>query len=385
MAQDPSTADAFAISPISARASLPSEADYDAIREAFMETARGRWFLTEYAKRNRNADTGMVLDAVARIEASVAARGPASPSPAALIAMIRPMIAEARTAADAALNAPDAAETIAAAGRGVRIIREISWSLRETGTDPRICNILDAQVLAFDRVNNLASDTTPREMIGEAFDDLILKLEEIGSGIRTAQRETPAPVPEPIETVGANLDGSDAVAQPQTAHAGAPAPADVLAEPTLPPTADQMAEDDAVLDLIAMEMAAPEIDDADDFGGDDALAELQSLAEAAPQPAPTRPAPTMPSSAMRESSQRESPHRESSQRESSLKEPALRDPALRDPALRDPATSAAVATAPDSLGASLLTSGVVRMPRAASEAFAPFRRMSQIEKIAFFS
>ena len=365
MAQDPSTADAFAISPISARASLPSEADYDAIREAFMETARGRWFLTEYAKRNRNADTGMVLDAVARIEASVAARGLASPSPAALIAMIRPMIAEARTAADAALNAPDAAETIAAARRGVRIIREISWSLRETGTDPRICNILDAQVLAFDRVNNLASDTTPREMIGEAFDDLILKLEEISSGIRTAQRETPAPVPEPIETVGANLDASDAVAQPQTAHAGTPAPADVLAEPTLAPTADQMAEDDAVLDLIAMEMAAPEIDDADDFGGDDALAELQSLAEAAPRPAPTRPAPTMPSSAMRESSQRKS--------------------SLKEPALGDPATSAAVATAPDSLGASLLTSGVVRMPRAASEALAPFRRMSQIEKIAFFS
>ncbi len=59
---------AFALSPISARAALPDEADYDAIREAFMETARGRWFLGEYAKRNRNADTRMVLDEVARIE-----------------------------------------------------------------------------------------------------------------------------------------------------------------------------------------------------------------------------------------------------------------------------------------------------------------------------
>src|SRR5713226_8582913 len=64
--------DAFALSPISARATQPSEQDYDAIREAFMETARGRWFLTEYAKRNRNADTRMVLDAVARIEQSLA-------------------------------------------------------------------------------------------------------------------------------------------------------------------------------------------------------------------------------------------------------------------------------------------------------------------------
>src|SRR5467141_5061533 len=66
--------DAFALSPISARATQPSEQDYDAIREAFMETARGRWFLGEYAKRNRNADTRMVLDAVARVEQTIAAQ-----------------------------------------------------------------------------------------------------------------------------------------------------------------------------------------------------------------------------------------------------------------------------------------------------------------------
>ena len=60
--------EAFALSPISARAALPSEEDYAAISAAFMETSRGRWFLGEYAKRNRNADTRMVLDAVARIE-----------------------------------------------------------------------------------------------------------------------------------------------------------------------------------------------------------------------------------------------------------------------------------------------------------------------------
>src|SRR5205809_3649592 len=66
--------EAFALSPISARATLPGEEDYAAIAEAFMETSRGRWFLTEYAKRNRNADTRMVLDAVARIEQSLVAQ-----------------------------------------------------------------------------------------------------------------------------------------------------------------------------------------------------------------------------------------------------------------------------------------------------------------------
>ena len=66
--------EAFALSPISARAALPSEEDYAAISEAFMETSRGRWFLTEYAKRNRNADTRMVLDAVERLETSLASQ-----------------------------------------------------------------------------------------------------------------------------------------------------------------------------------------------------------------------------------------------------------------------------------------------------------------------
>src|ERR1700730_13060170 len=72
---------AFALSPSSPRASLPSEEDYEAIREAFMETARGRWFLDEYALRNRNADTCMVLEAVAKIEETLVAQRQAPPPP----------------------------------------------------------------------------------------------------------------------------------------------------------------------------------------------------------------------------------------------------------------------------------------------------------------
>ena len=40
-----------------------SDADYEAIEGAVMETARGRWFLAEFARRNRNADTTMLLNA----------------------------------------------------------------------------------------------------------------------------------------------------------------------------------------------------------------------------------------------------------------------------------------------------------------------------------
>jgi hypothetical protein len=48
-----------------------SDSDYDNILAALMETARGRWFLQEYAARNRNADTEVLLSALSRIESAM--------------------------------------------------------------------------------------------------------------------------------------------------------------------------------------------------------------------------------------------------------------------------------------------------------------------------
>jgi chemotaxis regulatin CheY-phosphate phosphatase CheZ len=48
-----------------------AESDYEAIELAVMETARGRWFLREYAARNRQADTTMLLQAINRLEGAV--------------------------------------------------------------------------------------------------------------------------------------------------------------------------------------------------------------------------------------------------------------------------------------------------------------------------
>jgi hypothetical protein len=41
---------------------------YEALESAVMESARGRWFLAEYARRNRAADTMMLLDALKKLE-----------------------------------------------------------------------------------------------------------------------------------------------------------------------------------------------------------------------------------------------------------------------------------------------------------------------------
>ena len=50
-----------------------SDDDYDAIESAIMETARGRWFLFEYARRHRHADTMMVMSAIGSLHDSLQA------------------------------------------------------------------------------------------------------------------------------------------------------------------------------------------------------------------------------------------------------------------------------------------------------------------------
>lgn len=57
-----------------------SEVDYEAIEAAVTETVRGRWFLAEFARRSRGAETRLLLDAMARLEATVAASQTALPS-----------------------------------------------------------------------------------------------------------------------------------------------------------------------------------------------------------------------------------------------------------------------------------------------------------------
>ena len=57
-------------------AELPDEAGYDAVHAAIMATERGRRFLTEYADRNRHADTAAIVSAIARIEATLRGEGP---------------------------------------------------------------------------------------------------------------------------------------------------------------------------------------------------------------------------------------------------------------------------------------------------------------------
>jgi hypothetical protein len=67
------------------------DAEYEAIHAALMETARGRAFLAEYARRNRRADIAALLAASERIEATMREQQAAAPSDPAVEAAIDPM------------------------------------------------------------------------------------------------------------------------------------------------------------------------------------------------------------------------------------------------------------------------------------------------------
>jgi hypothetical protein len=49
-----------------------TQRDYEAIEAAVLESPRGRWFLNEFARRNRAADTLMLLAAIRKLERGVA-------------------------------------------------------------------------------------------------------------------------------------------------------------------------------------------------------------------------------------------------------------------------------------------------------------------------
>ena len=379
--------EAFALSPISARPTLPGEADYDAIREAFLETSRGRWFLGEYAKRNRNADTSMVLDAVARIEETLAAqrKQQAEDRLAEGLAIIRSALDEAAQAAGAAFDGTAVQASLAPIRKGTRIIKEISWRWREIGADGRICDLIDLQLYAIEAGCDQIGQIDPREGIRAAFELIRSSLDGLddsdGAAVPIARAaaatpaasaapdQAPAAAVEPLEEMQATGDVDAAFSEPEM-------PTDAALE-TIEPAEEITAEaadahDEAVLQMVALEMGAPHFDEADD----DSDAETngahvtmppavepivvarapEPVAEPMPPPQPATLPPSWPSTP--------------------LPEPA--PPISVEPAVR-------LSPGP-SLGSTLLASGILPRPRAsAPDPLAPIRRMSQAEKIAFFS
>lgn len=137
--------------------------DYEAIESALMESARGRWFLAEFGRRNKAADTHVLLEAITKLESAVL-----RPRGAANADLIRRDLIEmseaiSRTRQEiAAIKSPDEQESqlitateeldaiVASTEKATsdileaaEDIQETAWLLRESGTEDEACDRLD--------------------------------------------------------------------------------------------------------------------------------------------------------------------------------------------------------------------------------------------------
>ena len=119
---------------------LPDEADFDAVHAALMATERGRRFLTEYADRNRHADTTAIVSAIARIEAMLRGEGP--PRADATGDLMEIAAAMDRIQAALAAGATPAPDISAAIER----LLDIAFMLHERPVEATLCDGLDAAI-----------------------------------------------------------------------------------------------------------------------------------------------------------------------------------------------------------------------------------------------
>ncbi|MBV1886955.1 MAG: protein phosphatase CheZ [Parvibaculaceae bacterium] len=143
---------------------INTDVEFNAIKEAVLDTPRGRWFLEEYARRNRNADTNQLLKAITTLGDSVGATDPANAHLDVLrrelqemsasiqqtrfeISAIKPQndddnrIMAATEELDAIVTATERAtsDILSATER----LQDIGEKLRESGVDADLCDEID--------------------------------------------------------------------------------------------------------------------------------------------------------------------------------------------------------------------------------------------------
>jgi len=150
----------------------PDPEDFEAIESAVMETARGRWFLAEFARRTRAGDTIKILDAISSLEGRISLSRDQARLDAfgAALSEMRAVIDETKVEISTDLNGVIATDDQPNAhGQGnleaastaldnivktteqatsqilesAEKIQEMAWTLREDGANEEICAVLD--------------------------------------------------------------------------------------------------------------------------------------------------------------------------------------------------------------------------------------------------
>jgi hypothetical protein len=197
MAEEP-----FALSTVAARSD--DESDYEAICATVMESVRGRWFLEEHARRNRQADTALVLAAIDRLEHLIAGHraGQGSLAFRAELLEMAKAISEARGQA----AAPDRGDTeghrepskeysgtreliFATAER----IHDVAWIMHERGIDPSTCHEIETLASSILTASSLQSPPEQADPRVEKLKGVLQQLEQRIHAMLDACSQRPVP------------------------------------------------------------------------------------------------------------------------------------------------------------------------------------------------
>ncbi|MBX9776176.1 MAG: hypothetical protein K2Y71_17490 [Xanthobacteraceae bacterium] len=259
----------------------PADADYDAICAAVTATARGRWFLDEFAKRNRNSDTSQVLAAIASMQAAVvgervqqANRDAHQEVRIELLEMAR-TIAQARAAAAESRPLPSQAGAAEPAGAvtpdvaaAAERLRQIAWTMRACGIElpasDQVAQIAET-ILSADALRGLGEQRAQK--LTEALTHLERRIDRMLDGHRTArvaaaEPAADAPPPPHRDEHGAPLATAAVamIANAMRADAAAAAETATAIPERTAPTASDIAEypmDDDVVLTVADSTGAP--------------------------------------------------------------------------------------------------------------------------------
>ncbi len=203
-------------------AGAPNDTDYEAVYAAVTATERGRWFLAEYASRNRHADTQLLTNALARIEAAVLGDAPAQATNGATSA--------AATSADAMSIATDVA---AVAGEAEPAAAPRDESIPAQTVDQTADNLSATDLFTMELAENkkfaeavaaLASSLT---MLAEKGDQTVVMFAEPDQPAATlAETDQPASEPQsrPAITIIPPPDYMETAAPPPVKEQPASAP-----------------------------------------------------------------------------------------------------------------------------------------------------------------
>ncbi|MEG6509243.1 hypothetical protein V6C03_09695 [Methyloligella sp. 2.7D] len=251
--------------------------EFSLIESALQDSPRGRWFLAEFARRNRSADTEVLLRAIARLEAAMiraggggrvglqpkkpaAARKPSASKPAtqpAPSASLAPVAAQVeRVAAELEALTASGAKATEQILLAAETLQDVAWEMRDGAPDTRYCERIETGV------RDIFGACTAQEAILRKRHRAVSVLQEIRAHlIAMAEGRVVKPMASPTASPASSPAPERRAETPppaETSPAAAPATPQAAGHETAPPEPSAAVGEAALPGLPEMPEIAPE-------------------------------------------------------------------------------------------------------------------------------